>query len=478
MATENRADIVLEQWIELPDDGTAYSTPARVEVHQDSQYLGRDQQNRPQWQYTVRLTGDWQATAGVTAASFLYKDLDGQEQTTQGVRTDEGDWAITMSNMGAKFDLTTSVQHESDMFELSDSIQSHRPIVDGVFLETQTTSKWGKDYRWTARVGGSHWYHSIDQVAWEYDSLLEWLPVLGSEERREAIVQPRPWQSVFSVADGTLQHRGTIRRTAHHASEIRARLYYVDGKMEVVDRSITPQVGDWSGPPVDRVQVRALETFRGVDDGFACFNLDFWLDAPKEELEQIDHLLLREATLPWERASRLDPDQHASLNFDRPGNLVLRIVGKDGSVEERRIPFTGQAKRMRGLELARSGSAILLRGPVNDLDRVESVKFTVRDGEGDPVVSEHKSYMYAQGDFATWFPSPNEGRKYSKPVLCPEGSWRSRPSNRRAGILLGLVPRQALLAHQPPCPGRGIQGTIGCHLRRTGSPESPGLAGL
>ncbi|MDF1838525.1 MAG: C1 family peptidase [Planctomycetota bacterium] len=397
---ENRPDLVLDEWIELPDGGTAYESPIRVEVDQDSIYLGRDSQNRPEWRYDLRLTGDWEATAKVQGVKFFFHDLDGNHMVASGVRADNGDWLAGIRNMDSSCEVTTQVQSSAGAIELKDSFTSDKPIVDGAFLETQTYQKWGDDLVWTARIGGSHWHEAVDKVAWQYDALFQFLPAYTRDQREAALLEPRPWQSVYSRDEGTLEPRATIRRTTSLPGEITARLYFASGWMETAKAPTTKPVGDWLGPPRDRVQVRMQETYVGTGLSYP-FRITFWLDASDEEIAKIDHLLLRHEGNPWSMATRIKPSGRAFSWFDAPGRLVIRIVRKDGSVEQRQIDVTCQQTRPRELELARVGSLILIRGPYGDMAPLRSVGFTIVDGGGAPITKQHKAHSLGGGKFTT-----------------------------------------------------------------------------
>ncbi|MCA9001942.1 MAG: hypothetical protein KDB61_08470, partial [Planctomycetes bacterium] len=203
---ENRPDVVLEEWIELPDDGTAYATPKRVEVRQESTYLGRDGKDRPEWSYDLRLTGDWQATREVQGATFAYVDMDGSQQSVPGTRQSNGDWTAELRNVSADLQVTTDVQFADGPLELRDTFHSDKPIVDGVFLETRTSFVWNYTFRdkidWSVRVGGSHWHTAIEKVAWMYDALLDEIPAKDWREEKERNREPHAWQTIHGIHEG------------------------------------------------------------------------------------------------------------------------------------------------------------------------------------------------------------------------------------------------------------------------------------
>ena len=399
---DGKPDVVLDEWIELPDDNTAYATPQRLDLWHESTYTGRTSHDFPRWSYTMRVSGDPLSTAEIYRVRFLYMDPMGEEHDVEGTRDNNGDWVGAGSGLGDWVTVTAKILSAEGALEIERKMISTKPIVDGIFLDVMPYYKWGNDIRWFAKLGGPQWHFSAEKVAYQYDTILDQPGWIVSREEQEAIaLLPHPWQTVLSKDDGTLTHLGQFKRVAKGAGEVTAHLYYHTGDMETVLRKFPGSEGDWSGPPRDRVQLRVLESFIGTEgDSTAWFSVKFWLDASEEELATIDYMLLKDETYPWSKATRLAPTDHARARFDNPSKMNLRIVRKDASVEERTIEISCQAQRFHDLELSSHSGVVYLRGPLNLRQSIKKVSFRIREEGKDERAERSHEYMNAMGDFA------------------------------------------------------------------------------
>jgi hypothetical protein len=394
------APIVVEKWIELPDTGTAYTTPLRVDVWSTSRYTGRNASNVPIWDFNVRLSGDWQSTEKVNGVKFRYTDLHGQSQTLVATKTAEGDWIAALNSLPSSLQLVAEVDFSEGPLRIEKQLHSSKPIVDGIFLENRTYMQWPRDkehpdLRWTADLGGAQWFGGTEFVEYLYDARFDnRTPDLESNKEGKRL-HPNHWRALFSREDGSLSSRAQIMRTAAAPGTVRTRVHYRNGHMEKLATKIQSSVTeDWRGSSSGAITVRTLESFRGVDIP-SPFKTDVWLEGSEEALAAVDYMLFWvDGQLPNPDV-RIAPNEHPVGLRSAPGNFRLRLVMKDDSIEEYLIEVSCLPQRFYGFQLSRSETLIGLQGPDILMESIKSATYSITSESGE--TSTLQGLAYANG---------------------------------------------------------------------------------
>lgn len=405
-----RAPVVLEEWIELPDNNTAYAGPQRVDLWHHSSYLGKSSSQVPRWGFSLRLSGDWEATKGIQQAEFSFVNAYGEEQTVKAEKDPHGDWLAYASSVPQELAVKVRVQHQAGDFQFERLIKSPKPAIDHLYAETQTYFLWPRgdqhDIRYQARLNGGGWVGAVQGVAYVYQPYLDAIPGPNRDDYWSQLLQPRLWQTMFGNADRSMDYAGLITRVAPQAGPLIARAYLQDGMMEVLPASIQEEVGEWSGPGQSRFVVRLQERFMGIR-AKKPFRATFWLDASEEDMATVDYLLLKLKKTSWAKATKLEPTEEAVAYFDCPGELTLRVVLKDGSFEDSTHAMTGLPERVHQVQLVRFPAAITLEGPGFEIESIKEVTYQVTPKGGETQVLKGNRYLYGFGVHATVWEDPN-----------------------------------------------------------------------
>lgn len=396
---DKKDPIVVEKWIELPDEGTAYSTPEKIDIWNRSFYEGRNTQGSPTWMYETRVSGDWQDVERIKGVLFRYTDILGEVQEEVAARDANGDWTSLLQGLDKEADCTATVHWldagKSDTV-LSSHLTSKKPVVDGIFLETQSYETVGDGFAWTARLGGPAWHRSVHTMEYLYDA---WFDHVA--ESKEKYMQARsPWQTVLRGSDGTLHENAQIFRSARRAGPLHARAYYEDGSMESFHTDLVPELtGSMSGPPENPIRLRLLERFLGVEAP-KPFQFEFWLDAQATALSDVDHMLLYKESKGLESAEKLDAREHIIKECWTPGRYRLRLMMTDGTYDERQFEVSCLPLRTHVLGLRRSTAQIAVVGPEARLATIKKLVFHITEEDGATTTLEGRDYMDGHYDHA------------------------------------------------------------------------------
>jgi len=404
-----RAPIVVEKWIELPDDGTEYPTPLRIDIWPTSFYAGRVVEEVPIWNFGLRLSGDWQATEKVLGAQFSFHDAYGKQQRVTATKATHGDWEVSLSSMPQSFPVIIEVETLEGTIRLEKEIASSKPIVDGIFLDSRTYSHWPRieeypDLRWTAELGGARWGSAVEVVEYLYQARLDNRKPSFDRNTEGQLLKPNYWRSILRRSDGTLNQGGQIMRTAAVPGEVRARLHYQNGRTESLVAKIPAQVSEElrGRTSTNPITVRAMERFLGAD-ATEPFQMEVWLEGSTEALNAVDYMQFwAEGQTPLE-AQRIKPEQHLVSRYAAPRTYRLRLAMKDDSVEEYHVEASCMSRRFRTLQISRSQYLIGLQGPGESMDAIQTTTFfiTPEGGETASVVGAEYSFG-AFSNAASW----------------------------------------------------------------------------
>ncbi len=396
---DDKDPIVVEKWIELPDEGTAYTTPEHIDIWNRSSYQGRNSQGDPTWKYVTSVSGDWADVSKIKGVTFSYTNLLGEAKQLAAVKDTEGDWFAILFGLPNEAEVTATVQWldtSKSNTVLKKLLISKKPVVDGIFLETQSYEKFGDGFAWTARLGGAEWHQSVHTLEYLYDARFDHV-ANGKDKYAQA---RSPWQTVLRAADGTLYERAQFFRIAPRAGTLHARAHYEDGSMESFQTELAPQLSDaFGGPPENPVRVRLLERFLGVDAA-KPFQFELWLDAQGAALSQVDYMLLYKHDKGLDSAAKLDAKKHHVHDYWSPGRYRLRLVMTDGTYDERQFEVNCLPARNHELSLQRSDLQIAVAGPAARLAAIKNLIFYITEDGGEAVTLTSKNFAAGRYDHA------------------------------------------------------------------------------
>ena len=396
---DKRDPIVVEKWIELPDEGTAYVTPERIDIWDRSSYQGRNSNDTPTWRFDARVSGDWVDVDKIKEVTFSYTNLLGEAVNSTAEKDSNGDWQSALFGLHREADVTVTVQWldaSRPATILEKHLTSNMPVVDGIFLESQSYREWGNGFAWSGRLGGPEWNESVHILEYLYDARFDRVAA-GKDKYAQA---RSPWQTVLSAADGTLYDRGQIFRVAPRAGVLRARAHYQDGSMESFETALEAELSaEMSGPPENPIRLRLLERFLGADAA-TPFQFELWLDAQSAALDKVDHMLLFKQGEDLASAEKVDAKKHFKKGCWSPGRYRLRLMMMDGTFDERQFEVSCLPVRDHELSLRRSNFQIAVVGPAARLDEIKKLTFEVTDEKGQTDTLPGQDYLEGRYDNA------------------------------------------------------------------------------
>lgn len=399
--------LVIEKWIELPDEGTAYATPLRLDVFPESFYSDRHEDGTPLWNYRLRMSGDWEATRGLEQVYFRYTDHAGEGQSIVADRREDGDWVAEVFELPKDIVFTAHFRHEGKDQTWERTFAATDPVIEGIFLETSTFATWGdghtRDVHYQARLNGRRWGSSIASVAYVQQANLQVAPGIRREDRSALRRSPRLHQSILRQEDGISMKQSLLTRTTPFAGPITAQVVYQNGDSELLQAGISKIESSWSGAPNGAYRMRVVERYMGpkAEEAFRIF---FWLDAAPEEMEKVDHTLVKESTLSWDTAARMSPGQKATGFPGRPSLMDVRIVMKDGNFLEQQVAAPLLAPRVHDLRLKRHRNYIGLEGPGFAIDGLKRVTYHVTPEGGTTLVKDGSDFKFSYGALGLYWP--------------------------------------------------------------------------